>query len=331
MKRTKYIRTNQKNESKSKQLAVYKGQPSEVASAFLNANEHQRIRVFVAGGSRSGNNPVYEQEAYQLGRKIGQMGYRLDFGLSSKGIMGAVAKGVLQGWAQRGRETKNAIQGVTMKQYLELYQTDEVLHEVSDIIVAKTLEERKQKLLEADIVVFAPGGVGTLDELVYDCVAMQDGFLDFKPFIMFNVEGFFHHLLEYLKEINLKGFAGKVPFIVVDNAFEAGVAFELLNCLYKKTKAKEEALSQIESLIYKLPYFIKQCSETGQSVSEILARNKQYDKSTAKRQRIQEECDRAYLDKEIERMYARLAKSGVDTAVVSGKLTDLKNKTRKKG
>ena len=97
MKRTKHIRTNQKNESKSKKLTVYKGQPSEVASAFLNANEHQRIRVFVAGGSRSGNNPVYEQEAYQLGRKIGQMGYRLDFGLSSKGIMGAVAKGVLQG------------------------------------------------------------------------------------------------------------------------------------------------------------------------------------------------------------------------------------------
>lgn len=53
-----------------------------------------------------------------------------------------------------------------------------------------TLENRKIKLLEADIVVFAPGGVGTLDELAYDCVAMQDGFLKTKPFIIYNVNGF---------------------------------------------------------------------------------------------------------------------------------------------
>ena len=67
---------------------------------------------------------------------------------------------------------------------MALYTNDKILEEVSDIIVAHSLEERKQQLLDADFVIFTPGGAGTLDELAYDCVAMQDGFLDFKPFFL---------------------------------------------------------------------------------------------------------------------------------------------------
>ena len=45
---------------------------------------------------------------------------------------------------------------------------------------------------------------------------MQDGLLQKKPFILYNIGGFFHHLLEYLKSMANKGFADPVPFIVVD-------------------------------------------------------------------------------------------------------------------
>ncbi len=304
---------------------------SGVASAFVSENKQEGMRVFVAGGSRAGNEAIYEQEAFLLGEKIGQMGYRLDFGLSSRGIMGAVAKGVLSGWVRRGRRSAAPIKGVTTKEYLSLYQSDRVIDEISDVIVAKTLEERKQQLLEADFVLFAPGGVGTLDELVYDCVAMQDGFLSFKPFIIFNVEGFFHHLLEFLKEIHLKGFSDPMPFIVVDDSVEAGIAFDLLTHYYVGQKNRQQALKRVEKIIYELPYFISQCQD-GKTVLDIIEKNQFVMKLGAKEEKniLKMEIEKAYLNKEIERMYNRLAKSGRDTAIVSDKLTDLKRRSIKK-
>ena len=109
----------------------------------------------------------------------------------------------------------------------------------------------------ADFVVFAPGGVGTLDELAYDCVAMQDGFLQIKPFILYNINGYFHHLLEYMKSIAQEGFADPIPFIVVDNSDEVGIVFRLLKLRYQKGTTTAEAYANTRQLIYELPYFIK--------------------------------------------------------------------------
>ena len=82
---------------RAQRASLKKTKKSSAAKAFLDLNQQGVTRVFVAGGSRSGKNPLYEQEAFKLGEEIGKKNYRLDFGLSSKGIMGAVAKGVLQG------------------------------------------------------------------------------------------------------------------------------------------------------------------------------------------------------------------------------------------
>ncbi len=300
---------------------------------FIRHNKKGATRVFVAGGSRSGNHPMYEEEAFKLGQVIGEKNFRLDFGLSSKGIMGAVAKGVLQAWSQLDDPCDTPIQAVTTKEYLALYQSDNVIDQVSEIIVAHTLEERKKQLLGADFVIFAPGGVGTLDELVYDCVAMQDGFLNFKPFVLFNVDGFFYHLLEYLKEIQIKGFSDTVPFIVVDDSFEAGVAFDMIDSFYtKKIKdadTKESPLEIIEHLIYLLPYLIHQrLLHPTQSTTDILKTMSDIHKNgmPAEKDRLKIDIETAYLNKEIERMYERLAKAGRDTAQVSDKLNELKKR-----
>ena len=52
------------------------------------------LRVCVSGGHSAGNDPVYENETYEMGRLIAKMGFYLDYGFSNSGIMGAVAKGV---------------------------------------------------------------------------------------------------------------------------------------------------------------------------------------------------------------------------------------------
>lgn len=303
----------------------------KVIQSFKQANKEDGIRVFVAGGSRSGNDTAYAQEAYNLGKKIVKMEFKLDFGLSNSGIMGAVAKGVLDGWNKRQCKLEGSpIQGITTKKYFDLYPNDDELINKMDIVVAKTLEERKQKLLESDFVVFAPGGVGTLDELAYDCVAMQDGMLPMKPFIIYNINGFFHHLLEFLKYIAQEGFANPVPFIVVDNNEELEIAFRLLKKRYIKCADGQEAYANARQLVYELPYFIKQKLNFNLEVEDCIENMHKINTTGTYQERtvLRNEIETAYLEKEISRMYDRLAKTGRDTGNVSEKLTKLKKRRK---
>lgn len=303
----------------------------EVLESFRKENKKAGIRVFVAGGSRSGNEPQYTKEAYVLGRKIVEMEFKLDFGLSNRGIMGAVAKGVIDGWnAKRESKGEFPIKGITTQKYFDLYPSDDELINKMDIVVARTLEERKRKLLKADFVVFTPGGVGTLDELAYDCVAMQDEMLPIKPFIIYNIDGFFYHLLEFLKHIAQEGFADPVPFIVVDNAEELEIAFRWLK--YKKIdySNSKEVYVMSRKLIYELPYFSKQKENYDMDV-ETCAERMDFIKTHGTdfdRQILQDEVRTAYLENEIEKMYNRLAQAGRDTGNVSDKLAALKRRRK---
>ena len=292
------------------------------------------LRVCVSGGHSGGNDPIYESETYEMGRLIAKMGFYLDYGFSNSGVMGAVAKGVLDEWEKNKDkyvENTSPIAGITTQEYYNLYQKDAMLEKVTDIVLTDTIENRKKKLFDADIIVFAPGGVGTLDELAYDCVAMQDGFIETKPFIVYNINGFFHHILEYLKEMAKTGFAQPVPFIVVDNNEELEIAFRLLKLRYNECGSFKEAYYHARSLAYELPYFIKK--KVGDIWVEDLIEemhNIEQNGSPEQKNALKDEIEKAYLEKEIARMYDRLAKSGRDTAVISEKLTKLKTSHQKK-
>lgn len=303
----------------------------ELLSSFIKENKKDGIRVFVAGGSRGGHNPIYARETYNLGKKIVQMGFKLDFGLSNTGIMGAVARGVMDAWNEKHNcpSPDFPIQGITTEEYFKLYDSEDSLIKHINVIFAKTLEERKQRLLDADFVVFAPGGVGTLDELAYDCVAMQDGLLQKKPFILYNIGGFFHHLLEFLKSISNKGFSDPVPFIVVDNDLELEVAFDLIKT--KFGRQNDNVYTSSRELVYELPYFIKRFEDSNMDVIDIVRDvcGIRAFGSEEEKVALENDMETAYLEKEIERMYDRLAKTGRDTSVVSYKLARLKNRKRK--
>lgn len=306
----------------------------KVIDAFAAENKGDGLRVFVAGGARSGNDEIYAEEAYKIGKQIVKMGMKLDFGLSSSGIMGAVAQGVIDGWCDKKEEYENLvlpINAITTKEYYSLYESnDELVNKIENIVVADSLEDRKNKLLNADFIVFAPGGVGTLDELAYDCVAMQDGFIDIKPFILFNIDGFFHHLVEYLKHLAQKGFANPIPFIVVDDSDEMMVVFRLLKLRYEKGKDSFEAYGNARQLIYELPYFMKKKTSKKIFVEHIAEEMEDIIRNGTEEQKqeLANEIEKAYLEKEIERMYERLAKTGRDTSIVSDKLTRLKKRKK---
>ncbi len=294
----------------------------------------KNLRVCVSGGHREGNDQAYVEECYKLGAKIAKMGFRLDYGFSNSGVMGAVARGVMDNWLERKDKYYSdvaPIVGVTTKEYYELYEKDDFLKQISEVVLEDTLENRKNRLLEADIVVFAPGGVGTLDELAYDCVAMQDGFLKIKPFIIYNIDGFFYHILEFLKSLVNTGFANPVPFIVVDNSEELEIAFRLLKLRHSDCADGKEAYAQARQLAYELPYFIKQKTDSKVHIEDIIERMETIYKNGNEEEiaGLNNEIEQAYLEKEIERMYDRLAKTGRDTAVVSDKLTRLKKRKQK--
>ncbi len=303
----------------------------KVVDSFLEENKKEGIRVFVAGGSRSGSNPVYEKAAYNLGKQIIQMEFKLDFGLSNKGLMGAVARGVLDTWNQKQCSVQGLpVHAITTETYYKLYETDTDLLSKTEVVIASSLEERKRKLLSADFVVFLPGGVGTLDEMAFDCVAMQDGLIPVKPFLIYNIDGYFHHLLEFLKAISEQEFSEPVPFIVMDNHEELKIAFRLLKLRYSECADVHQAYDIARRLAYELPYFIKKKTSPEIFVEDIIAEmEKIYQTGTdEEKQNLKNEVETAYLEKEISRMYERLAKTGRDTGIVSEKLTQLKERRR---
>ena len=107
------------------------------------------LRVCVSGGHSSGNDPIYEEQTYEMGRLIAKLGFRLDYGFSDSGIMGAVAKGVLDEYGKHKDKyytEVSPIVGITTQEYYNLYRKNEVLEKVTNVVLTDTIENRKKKI-----------------------------------------------------------------------------------------------------------------------------------------------------------------------------------------
>ena len=81
---------------------------------------------------------------------------------------------------------------------------------------------------------------------------------------------------------------------------------------------------------YELPYFIKKKEDHGIFVEYVIEdmENALITGNQEKNQDIANEVEKAYLEKEISKMYERLVKVSKDTATVSEKLTKLKKRKK---
>jgi len=174
--------------------------------------------ICVYCGANAGNSPDYAQAAAELGRDIAEAGIRLIYGGGSIGLMGIVARTVL--------DNGGAVTGV-IPQFL--IDREVMLKDVDELIVAGDMHERKRIMFDrSDAFVTLPGGIGTLEEVV-EIASWAQLQQHKKPVLVININHFWDPLIEQFSRMGGDGFLGKeflgdhvqLPLTFIDSAAEA--------------------------------------------------------------------------------------------------------------
>ena len=154
--------------------------------------------ICVYCGSNQGEAPEYAAAAVGLGRAMAGSGIRLVYGGGSIGLMGILAREVL--------DSGGTVTGI-IPQFLK--EREVMLKEVSELIVSADMHQRKRMMFErSDAFVALPGGIGTLEEVVEMATWAQ---LDqhMKPILIVNVNGFWDSLIALFQRMSDDGFLHK--------------------------------------------------------------------------------------------------------------------------
>lgn len=156
----------------------------------------KNIGVFCAASDHL--EPAYYDEAFALGRWIGNNGLSLIYGGADSGLMEAVARGVHEG----GGHIVGVVPRILEERRRESSYIDELVR-------CEDLTERKAIMQErSDAFLALPGGIGTLDELFTVMASASIGY-HAKPVILYNVSGFWDELLAWLERLNGEHFINR--------------------------------------------------------------------------------------------------------------------------
>lgn len=146
------------------------------------------ICVFCA--SSLGNDPVYAETAFELGKYLAENQIDLIYGGAQVGLMGKVAEGCL---SYNGKVT--GIIPVFLK-------TKEIAHaNLTELITVKTMHERKALMHDkSDAFIALPGGFGTLEEL-FEILTWAQLSLHKKPIGILNINGYYNPLIQLVEKM----------------------------------------------------------------------------------------------------------------------------------
>lgn len=151
--------------------------------------------VCVFCGSSPGVRAEYAEAARALGELVAKKGLTLVYGGGHVGMMGHLADAAIAA----GGEVVGVIPEHLMR--------PEVAHQqLSELLVVDSMHTRKRTMAErADAFVVLPGGYGTFEEM-FEMVTWLQLRLHAKPVGIVNVEGYFDHLLAFLRHAAGEGF-----------------------------------------------------------------------------------------------------------------------------
>lgn len=168
--------------------------------------------ICVFCGSSEGNDTAIIESATQLGETLVEKEITLVYGAAKIGIMGLVAKGVL--------DNNGKVIGI-IPEFLKL---KEVVHlGLTEIITTQNMHDRKMLMQEkSDGFITMPGGMGTFEELFEILTWLQLG-LHSKPIGLLNVNHYYDDLLAMLEKMVKKGFLSMDNFklLLVDENIES--------------------------------------------------------------------------------------------------------------
>lgn len=171
--------------------------------------------VCVYCGSSPGRDPVYMDAGRTLGRGLAEAGLRLVYGGGTRGIMGAVANGVI--------EAGGKVTGIIPRFLMNKEATESALDRLDELVITEDMHQRKHTMFEkSDAFVALPGGIGTVEEIVEVMTWAQLG-RHHKTMVFGNVDGFWNPMLALIDHMKAEGFvhtAHLVRPIVVDRAEE---------------------------------------------------------------------------------------------------------------
>ena len=208
-----------------------RGCQSLAAMAELNS-------VCVYCGSGSGLNPAYAVAARVLGRALADAGISLVYGGGSVGLMGTLARAVLDGGGH--------VTGV-IPHFLK--DRERLFSDVTELIVTADMHERKMLMFErAQAFVALPGGVGTLEELVEQMTWSQLGQHE-KPILLANIDGFWQplvSLLDHMREERFIRTGMEVSCLVTNRAEE--IVPKLQQAVAKRSQPEVDRTAQAEPI-----------------------------------------------------------------------------------
>jgi len=172
----------------------------------------QLTSICVYCGSGPGAKPLYEEAARALGRAMAQAGIRLVYGGGAVGLMGTLARAVL--------EAGGSVTGI-IPQFL--VSREGLTGDLTEVIVTDDMHERKMLMFErADAFVALPGGIGTLEELVEQLTWAQLG-QHRKPVLIANIASFWDALIALLDQMREEGFIRpelEISYLIAEAAEE---------------------------------------------------------------------------------------------------------------
>ena len=145
----------------------------------------KNIAVFC--GSQFGNSDFYQQEMINLGLLLASKSIGLIYGGGSHGLMGVLAKTML--------EKKAQVVGVIPKCIVHLEDPPAL----DEIIIVDSMHARKEHMSSlADAFILAPGGFGSLDEF-FEIVTWKQINLHHKPVYILNINHYFQPLIQFIE------------------------------------------------------------------------------------------------------------------------------------
>ncbi|SCV03721.1 LAMI_0H10418g1_1 [Lachancea mirantina] len=204
--------------------------------------------VCVYCGSSFGKDTKYAREARKLGELLYQLNWKLVYGGGTTGLMGEIAK------ATMGPDGQGSVHGIIPSALVSKERDDDkdvgavneeikksvenhhgwtpISQEYGRTTVVPDMHTRKRLMAtEADAFVAMPGGYGTLEEIM-ECITWSQLGIHNKPVVLFNIDGFYDSLLEF-----------------VGNAIQAGFISEKNGRIIQVASTADEVVEKIQKYV----------------------------------------------------------------------------------